>query len=69
MERTSPTRMNLLRAARRLGQVTRGVGLLRRKREALVTELFKLARPAADARALIADAGLRAVSLDRKSVV
>lgn len=60
MERTSPTRMNLLRAARRLGQVTRGVGLLRRKREALVTELFKLARPAADARALISDAGLRA---------
>ena len=63
MERTSPTRMNLLRAARRLGQVTRGVGLLRRKREALVTELFKLARPAADARASIADAGIRAYPL------
>src|SRR5512145_1023084 len=63
MERSSPTRMNLLRAARRLGQVTRGVGLLRRKREALVTELFKLARPAADARALIADAGLHAYPL------
>lgn len=55
--------MNLLRAARRLGQVTRGVGLLRRKREALVTELFRLARPAADARAQIADATTRAYPL------
>jgi V/A-type H+/Na+-transporting ATPase subunit D len=63
MERTPPTRMNLLRATRRLGQVTRGVGLLRRKREALVTELFKLARPAADARTQIADAGTRAYPL------
>ena len=63
MERTPPTRMNLLRATRRLGQVTRGVGLLRRKREALVTELFTLARPAADARAEIADAGTRAYPL------
>lgn len=63
MERPSPTRLNLLRAARRLAQVTRGVGLLRRKREALVTELFKLARPAADARTRIADAGARAYPL------
>jgi len=63
MERTPPTRMNLLRATRRLGQVTRGVGLLRRKREALVTELFKLARPAADARAQIANASGRAYPL------
>lgn len=63
MERPSPTRLNLLRAARRLAQVTRGVGLLRRKREALVTELFKLARPAADARARIADAGTHAYPL------
>lgn len=63
MERTPPTRMNLLRATRRLGHVTRGVGLLRRKREALVTELFKLARPAADARAHIADASTRAYPL------
>jgi len=54
------TRMNLLRAARRLVQVTRGTGLLRRKREALVAELFRLARPAADARARIADATARA---------
>jgi V/A-type H+/Na+-transporting ATPase subunit D len=46
----APTRMNLLRAARRLARVRKGVQLLRRKREALVTELFRIARPAADAR-------------------
>lgn len=60
MERTPSTRMNLLRAARRLAQVTRGTALLRRKREALVAELFRLARPAADARAEIAGATARA---------
>ncbi len=60
MERPSPTRLNLLKATRRLDQVTHGVGLLRRKREALVSELFKLARPAADARSLIDEAGRRA---------
>ncbi|HEY7194529.1 MAG TPA: V-type ATP synthase subunit D [Gemmatimonadales bacterium] len=63
MERPASTRLNLLRATRRLDQITRGVGLLRRKREALVSELFKLARPAADARTLIADAGTRAYPL------
>jgi len=52
--------MNLLRASRRLERVTRGVGLLRRKREALVSELFRLARPAADARAEITTAARRA---------
>jgi V/A-type H+-transporting ATPase subunit D len=45
--------MNLLRAARRLTRVRKGVELLRRKREALVTELFRIARPAADARGQI----------------
>ena len=55
--------MNLLRAARRLGQVTRGAALLRRKREALVAELFKLARPAADARVQIEAARTRAYPL------
>ena len=54
------TRMNLLRAARRLERVTRGVGLLRKKREALVSELFRLARPAADARGEITNAARRA---------
>ncbi len=47
------TRMNLLRSQRRLARVEKGVDLLRRKREALVTELFSLARPAVDARAAI----------------
>jgi H(+)-transporting ATP synthase subunit D len=63
VERASPTRLNLLRTARRLGQVTHGVALLRRKREALVTELFQLARPAADARAQISGATARAYPL------
>jgi H(+)-transporting ATP synthase subunit D len=49
----APTRMNLIRAARHLERIGKGVELLRRKREALVTELFRLARPAADARAQI----------------
>jgi V/A-type H+-transporting ATPase subunit D len=52
--------MNLIRAARRLAQVGKGVELLRRKREALVSELFRLARPAADARAGIEQATHRA---------
>ena len=63
MERPSPTRLNLLRTARRLSKVTHGATLLRRKREALVTELFQLARPAADARAQITAATARAYPL------
>ncbi len=51
--RIPATRANLLRARRRLGQVAKGEELLRRKREALVTELFRLARPALGARAEI----------------
>jgi V/A-type H+-transporting ATPase subunit D len=53
--RLAPTRVNLLRARRRLAQVLRGTALLKRKREALVRELFRLARPAADARVRIAE--------------
>jgi V/A-type H+-transporting ATPase subunit D len=49
------TRMQLLRTRRRLERVERGTALLRRKREALVTSLFALARPAADARVRIAE--------------
>jgi V/A-type H+/Na+-transporting ATPase subunit D len=49
----APTRINLLRARRDLARVTRGVALTRRKREALVAELVKLARPAMDSRAQI----------------
>jgi V/A-type H+-transporting ATPase subunit D len=40
------TRQNLLRVARRLERVHKGTELLRRKREALVAELFRIARPA-----------------------
>jgi V/A-type H+/Na+-transporting ATPase subunit D len=51
--RVAPTRINLLRLKRQLAQVDRGTSLLRRKREALVSELFRIARPAVDARAAI----------------
>lgn len=54
------TRLNLLRAVRRSIRIEKGVELLRRKREALVTEFFQAARPAADARAVIADRARRA---------
>jgi V/A-type H+-transporting ATPase subunit D len=57
-DRLAATRLNLIRAERRLERVRRGAALLRRKREALVGELFKLARPAADARRQI-EAGAR----------
>ena len=56
----APTRQNLLRSRRRLERVNKGVGLLRRKREALVAELFRIARPAADQRVSIADRAARA---------
>lgn len=59
----APTRLNLVRAVRRLERLTKGATLLRRKREALVSELFRLARPAADARAQIAAAAEHAYPL------
>lgn len=52
--RVAPTRINLLAARRRLQQVQRGAALIRRKRDALVRELFRLARPAATVRMEIA---------------
>lgn len=58
--RLPPTRMNLLRARRDLARVERGISLTRRKREALVAELFRIARPAVDVRAKIAEAVTRA---------
>lgn len=68
------TRLNLLRAVRRLTRIEKGVELLSRKREALVTAFFQAARPAADARAVIADRArsayptlLRAISLHGSS--
>jgi H(+)-transporting ATP synthase subunit D len=45
--------MELLRARAQLGRVRTGATLVRRKREALVAHLFRLARPAIDARAAI----------------
>ncbi len=58
--RLTATRLNLLRATRRLERVAKGVAVLRRKREALVGELFAIARPAADARTVIAERARRA---------
>ena len=46
----TPTRINLIRTRRRLARVREGADLLRKKREALVRELFRHARPAIDAR-------------------
>lgn len=46
-----PTRHALLRDRRRLERVRRGQDVLHRRRRALVAELFRLARPAADLRA------------------
>ncbi len=57
--RLPPTRLNLIRAERRLERVEKGAALLRRKREALVTELFRLARPAAGARKQIEEGARR----------
>lgn len=45
-----PTRSGLVRASAQLGRVRKGRELLNRKREALITELFRSARPALDAR-------------------
>ena len=56
----APTRAELLRARRQLARVDKGAALLRRKREALVRELFPLARPAAEARREIAEAAIAA---------
>ncbi len=57
------TRQNLLALERRLARVGRGTALLRRKREALVSELFRLARPAATARRSIDDRAAAAYPL------
>lgn len=48
-----PTRHALLRDRRRLERVRRGEEILRHRRRALVTELFRIARPAADTRAAV----------------
>src|SRR5271169_5690033 len=51
--RLSATRVGMLRGQQRLERLERGTSLLRRKREALVGELFRIARSAADTRAEI----------------
>ncbi len=56
------TRSNLLRARRRLTHVRRGVTLLTRKRESLVVELFRRARPAVQSRELIHECARQAYS-------
>jgi V/A-type H+/Na+-transporting ATPase subunit D len=48
--RAAATRSNIVRMRRTLAQVARGATLLRKKRQALVEELFERARPAVDAR-------------------
>ncbi|MFW6083652.1 MAG: V-type ATP synthase subunit D [Gemmatimonadota bacterium] len=50
-----PTRHALLRDRRRLERVQRGEDILGRRRRALVAELFRLARPTADGRAILED--------------
>lgn len=55
-----PTRLNLLRSRRRLERVREGADLLRRKREALVRELLRHARPAVDERERIGHAAAAA---------
>ncbi len=59
-EKGGATRLELGRARRQLARVRKASGVLRRKREALIAELFRLARPAADTRQRIADETQRA---------
>jgi V/A-type H+-transporting ATPase subunit D len=53
-DRIAATRSNLLRARDRLARVRKGATVVRKKRQALVGELFRLARPALSAREEIA---------------
>lgn len=56
------TRSALARLRRRRDRISKGVGLLRRKREALVGELFRIARPAIDARVQMTERATAAYS-------
>lgn len=51
MARVAATRANLLRSRQQLARVRKGTQVVRRKRQALVAHLFRIARPAVDARA------------------
>ena len=68
--RLAATRLDLLRARRELRRVRHGASLVRRKREALVAELFRSARPALDLRERISRAAVEAAHalLDALSV-
>lgn len=48
--RIAATRSNLLRARSQLDRVRKGADIVRKKRHALVSHLFRIARPAADSR-------------------
>lgn len=54
------TRQGLLSTRRRIERVGRGIEILRRKREALVTEFFRRMRPALDARRELGDLATQA---------
>jgi H(+)-transporting ATP synthase subunit D len=66
--RVSPTRQSLLQTERALVRLDRGIALLRKKREALVTSLFRLVAPAMDAQARIADRAAQAHGLLAESL-
>lgn len=55
IDRLPPTRSALVLGQRRAARFAKGAQLLRRKREALVTELLRLARPTSAARTRIAE--------------
>jgi H(+)-transporting ATP synthase subunit D len=55
LHRLPPTRSALVQGQRQAAHLVKGTQLLRRKREALVSELLRLARPAVAARARIAE--------------
>ena len=59
-DRAPSTRFGLLATRRRLERVDRGIDLLRRKREALVAELYRAARPAVEARRQVSEAAATA---------
>lgn len=52
--RVTPTRQYLIQTERALNRLGRGIALLRRKREALVASLFRLATPALESQERIA---------------
>jgi vacuolar-type H+-ATPase subunit D/Vma8 len=61
-ERVAVTRSNLLRMRAQVARVRRGADIIRRKRHALVTHLFRIARPAVDSRVEIARRATEAAS-------